>query len=124
MPDATKKREPGRRVRRYYQERPGHVVHFADAAEELGLKKEVVNAFLARLVLKRPQDGFRRHGSGQYVYVPSLLDAKPEPEPGPEPLPEGTYRPGDLFEYVGKFRGVPIVRGNDDVLWPLGDKAD
>ena len=105
--------EVTRKVLAYYRTKAGQLVHYADAASDLGMEKQNVNASLARMNVRHPEAGIRREGlAGHYVWRQSQTVAPPVQEP------ETRY-----FEKVGTTRsGEIVVRDENGRLFRLADE--
>jgi hypothetical protein len=109
-----------RLVMSYYRQRPGQVINYHDAAVDLAIPENRVNAACSRIVLRYPRYGLRREGSGEYVFRPDLeLTAAPLPET-PEPPKSGPS--GQMFEEVGQTAdGTIVIRDEKGQLWKIGE---
>lgn len=101
-------------VLKYMRNHAGEVMHYADVAADLSLEESTVNASMARMVLRHPEYGVVREGSGQYVFYKS--------REGAEPVDVEPERTGPMmYEEVGQTSaGVIIVRDEKGVLYSLG----
>jgi hypothetical protein len=85
---APPEKQNTRRMLAYYRERPGEVIHYADAADDLGIPKATANAAIGRIATRYPEMGFKRTGpQGHYVFLSNA--------PGPE-KPHGYTDPETL----------------------------
>lgn len=98
----------------YYTARPGQLIHYADAASDLGIPKERVGAALHRSVTVHPEMGITREGQvGYYVYrKPSEIPAQTPTAPV---LPE-------LWEELGKLGDRILVRNSLNQIKFLADE--
>ena len=99
----------------YYRARPGQVFHYTEVAEAIKADERLVNAALARAVVKHPEWGIERVGAGQYRYLMTKATAQPEVAKAP---PDNS----EMFEKVGTTAdGTIIVRNESGVLYRLSD---
>jgi hypothetical protein len=77
MPVNDPKRQNTLRMLEYYRSRPGQIIYYGDAADDLSISRPRANAAIGRVATKYPEMGFKRSGmSGFYVYLSNA--------PGPE----------------------------------------
>jgi hypothetical protein len=107
----AKQTEQSRKVFAYYRTKAGQLIHYADAAQELGFDKTPVNATLNRAHTRHPEMGIRREGmAGHYVYRSNLVT---DPPKAPE-------RETLLYEKVGlTTEGDIVVRDENGRLYKL-----
>ena len=114
MTGGRKQYETTRLTLAYYIARPGQLIHYADAASDLGIPKERVGAALHRNVTRHPEMGLTREGQvGYYVYrKPSEIPAESHTAPV---LPE-------LWEELGKLGDRILVRNSLNQIKFLSDE--
>jgi hypothetical protein len=89
MPVKDNRAPTTRKVLDYYRNRPGEIIFYGDAADDLGLARNRVNAAINRVAKTYPEMGFRRSGmAGHYVF---LSDAPGAEKPHGAVITEVTY---------------------------------
>ena len=102
-------------ILKYYRSKPGQIIHYTDAADELHIDEAGANAALSRVVANHPEDGFRRVGSGQYIFRPNLVMEEMQ-DPPQKTTPT-------MLEMVGNTKGGKIVvRDENGTLYTLGEE--